>query len=96
MVLRVKDEFDAIRPFAVVAIKFELEGLAKLLGANPCAFTGGAGAIWIRAKEQAGTARLTATHSRLGTQHLKFEFASRSLTPVQNRKPGKYKMIFIS
>jgi beta-galactosidase len=66
VVLRVTHEFDAIRPFAVVAIKFELEGLAKLIGANPCALAGGAWAIWIRAKEQAGTARLMATHPRLG------------------------------
>jgi hypothetical protein len=28
VVLRVTDEIDAIPPFAIVAIKFELEGLA--------------------------------------------------------------------
>jgi beta-galactosidase len=34
---------------------------------------GGTGAIWIRAKEQAGTARLTAKHPVLGAQQLSFE-----------------------
>jgi beta-galactosidase len=66
MVLRVTDEFDAIRPCAIVTFKLELEDLANLIGANPCALTGGTRAMWIRAKEQAGTARLTATHPRLG------------------------------
>lgn len=62
MVLRVKEEFDAIRPFAIVAVKFELEGLAKLVRDNPFARTEGTAATWIRAKEQAGKARLTETH----------------------------------
>ncbi len=76
VVFRVTDEFGAIRPFANDSIKFELEGPAELIGDNPFALIGGTGAIWIRAKEQAGTARLTATHPTLGTQHLTFEFAS--------------------
>jgi len=52
-------KFDAIRPFANDAIKFELEGPAEIIGDNPFALVGGTGAIWIRAKEQTGTARLT-------------------------------------
>ena len=55
VVLRVTDEFDAIRPFANDAVKFELEGPAELIGDNPFALIGGTGAVWIRAKEQAGT-----------------------------------------
>ena len=35
VVLRVTDEFDAIRPFANDAIKFELEGPAEIIGDNP-------------------------------------------------------------
>ena len=62
MVLRVKDEFDAIRPFAIVAVKSELEGLAKLVRDNPFARTEGTAANWIRAKEQAGTVQLRETH----------------------------------
>ena len=76
VVLRVTDEFDAIRPFANDAIKFELEGPAELIGDNPFALIGGTGAVWIRAKEQAGTVRLTATHPVLGKQQVEFEIAA--------------------
>ncbi len=72
VVLRVTDEFDAIRPFANDAIKFELEGPAELIGDNPFSLIGGTGAVWIRAKEQTGTVRLTATHPVLGKQQVEF------------------------
>src|SRR5215472_12507028 len=62
VVLRVTDEFGAIRPFANDAVQLELEGPAVLIGDNPFALGGGTGAVWIRAKEQTGTARLTAKH----------------------------------
>jgi beta-galactosidase len=75
VVLRVTDEFGAIRPFANNAIKFELEGPAEIIGDNPFALIGGTGAIWIRAKEQPGTVVLTATHPQLGAQQLRFEIA---------------------
>ena len=76
VVLRVTDEFDAIRPFANDAINFELEGPAEIIGDNPFAVVGGTGAIWIRAKEQAGTVRLTATHPVLGKQQVEFEITA--------------------
>jgi beta-galactosidase len=76
VVLRVTDEFDAIRPFANDAIKFELEGPAELIGDNPFALIGGTGAVWVRAKEQAGTVRLTATHPMLGKQMVEFQIAA--------------------
>jgi beta-galactosidase len=70
VVLRVTDEFDNIRPFANDAIKLELEGPGEIIGDNPFALIGGTGAVWIRAKEQAGTVRLTATHPVLGKQQV--------------------------
>ena len=76
VVLRVTDEFDAIRPFANDPIEFDLEGPAELIGDNPFALIGGTGAVWIRAKEQAGTVRLTATHPVLGKQQVEFEIAA--------------------
>ncbi len=76
VVLRVTDEFGAIRPFANDAIQFELEGPAELIGDNPFALVGGTGAIWIRAREQAGTVRLTGTHPVLGKQQAEFEIAA--------------------
>ncbi len=76
VVLRVTDEYGAIRPFANDAIKLELEGPAEIIGDNPFALVGGTGAIWIRAKEQAGTVQLTATHPVLGVQKIQFELVS--------------------
>ncbi len=81
VVLRVTDEFDAIRPFANDAIKFQLEGPAEIIGDNPFALVGGTGAVWIRSKEQAGTVRLTATHPVLGKQQIAFEV---SQAPVES------------
>jgi beta-galactosidase len=75
VVLAVTDEFGAIRPFAADAIEFELQGPAVILGDNPFALVGGTGAIWIRAKEQAGTVRLRARHPVLGTQEIRFTIA---------------------
>ena len=76
VVLRVTDEFGAIRPFANDAVKFQLEGPAELIGDNPFGLIGGTGAVWIRTKEEAGTVTLTATHPVLGTQKLTFEIAA--------------------
>jgi beta-galactosidase len=78
VVLRVTDEFGAIRPFANDAIKFTLDGPAEIIGDNPFALIGGTGAIWIRAKEQPGTAKLTATHPYLSAQQLQFEIVAAS------------------
>jgi len=76
VVLRVTDEFDAIRPFASDAIRFELTGPATLIGDNPFALIGGTGAIWIRAGEQAGKVSLTAHHPYLGVQQIELEIAA--------------------
>src|SRR5882757_5486613 len=76
VVLRVTDEFGAIRPFANDAIKFGLEGPAELIGDNPFSLIGGTGAVWVRAKEQAGTVRLTATHPMLGKQQVEFSISA--------------------
>ena len=70
VVFRVTDAYDAILPFADGAIRFELDGPAEIIGDNPFALVGGTGAIWIRAREQAGVARLTAHHPRLGSQQV--------------------------
>ena len=77
VVLRVEDEDGNIRPFAADAITFAVDGPAELIGDNPFGLIGGTGAIWIRAKETAGTATLRAIHPVLGTQELRF-----TLTPA--------------
>jgi beta-galactosidase len=75
VVMRVTDEFDAIRPFANDSITLTIEGPAEIIGENPFSLVGGAGAVWIRVKEQAGTVRLTATHPRLGPKELQFQIS---------------------
>ena len=72
VVLRVTDEFGAIRPFADAAIRFELQGPAEIIGDNPFSLVGGTGAIWIRTQQQPGTVVLTATHPTLGAQRVEF------------------------
>ncbi|GAA0570516.1 glycoside hydrolase family 2 protein [Rhizomicrobium electricum] len=68
VVLKVTDEFGNVRPFANDPIVLKLDGPADLIGDNPFALFGGVGAVWIRARETAGTVTLTATHPRLGTK----------------------------
>jgi beta-galactosidase len=68
VVLRVTDEFGATRTYSNDPITFTLSGPAEIIGDNLFALIGGTGAIWIRAKEQAGTVRLTAKHPRLEAQ----------------------------
>ncbi|KAA6461194.1 glycoside hydrolase family 2 protein [Acidobacteria bacterium AB60] len=68
VVVRVTDEFGAIRPFANDAIAFRLEGPGRLIGDNPFSLVGGVCAVWVRAGLTPGTVRLTAKHPRLGSQ----------------------------
>jgi beta-galactosidase len=68
VVLRVTDEFGALRTYADDPMVLTLEGPAELIGDNPFGLIGGTGALWVRAKEQAGKVRLTAKHPRLGSQ----------------------------
>ena len=72
VVFRVTDEFGAVRTYANDPIVLKLEGPADLIGDNPFALIGGTGAVWVRAKEETGTVRLTATHPRLGSQSVEF------------------------
>ncbi len=82
VVLRVTDEFGAVRTYANDPIEFTLEGPAELIGDNPFALIGGTGAVWIRAKEQAGTVKLTAKHPRLGSQTVEFSLTAGPSEPV--------------
>ena len=75
MVMRVTDEFGAIRPFANDSIRLEINGPAEIIGDNPFSLVGGTGAIWVRATEQPGVVRLIATHPRLGPQQLELQIS---------------------
>ena len=76
VVLAVTDEYGAICPFSCDAITLEVDGPADIIGDNPFALVGGTGAIWIRAREQAGTVRLRAIHPFLGKQEIHFSLAA--------------------
>ena len=76
VVLSVTDEYGAICPFASDAIKFEIDGPAQIIGDNPFALVGGTGAIWIRAKEQAGEVHLRGHHPTLGKQEIRFSISA--------------------
>ncbi len=72
VVLRVTDEFGAIRPYANDPIALTIEGPGKLIGDNPFSLIGGTGAVWVRAGEEPGVVRLRAKHPRLGEQAVEF------------------------
>ncbi|HEV2710352.1 MAG TPA: glycoside hydrolase family 2 TIM barrel-domain containing protein [Edaphobacter sp.] len=76
VVLRVTDEFGAVRTYADDPIVFTLEGPAELIGDNPFSLIGGTGAVWVRAKEQAGIVRLRAKHPRLGSKTVEFSLTA--------------------
>ncbi len=78
VVLRVTDEFGAIRTYANDPIALSLEGPGKLIGDNPFSLVGGTGAVWLRAGEEPGLLRLTAKHPRLGMQVVEVRLTSAS------------------
>jgi beta-galactosidase len=83
IVLKVTDEYGAVRPFANAAISLSLQGPAEIIGENPFALFGGVGAIWIKTKESPGVARLTATHPILGSKTIQITVLSPN-TWIQN------------
>jgi beta-galactosidase len=70
VVLKVTDEYGAVRPFASAAIALTLEGPGEIIGENPFALFGGVGAVWIKTKQASGTIRLKAKHPTLGTKRI--------------------------
>ena len=68
VVLAATDRFGNLRPFASGAIQLSVTGPGEIVGENPFSLSGGAGAVWVKAKEAAGTIRLEAHHQYLGRQ----------------------------
>jgi beta-galactosidase len=66
IVLRVTDEYGAVRPLANAAIELTIDGPGEIIGENPFSLFGGVGAVWLKTKEAAGLIRLTAKHPTLG------------------------------
>ena len=67
VVLELTNEHGGPRPFSSAAIALKIEGPGEIIGENPLALSGGAGAVWVRSRQGAGAIRLHATHPRLGT-----------------------------
>jgi beta-galactosidase len=68
VVLKVTDEYGAVRPLANAAIVLSVSGPGEIIGDNPFSLFGGVGAVWIKTKEGAGVIRLTAKHPVLGVK----------------------------
>jgi beta-galactosidase len=73
IVMRVADEFGNLQRYSTAAITLSLEGPAEIVGDNPFSLSGGGGAIWIRAKQEPGTAVLKVTHPVLGTKQIQIQ-----------------------
>jgi beta-galactosidase len=73
VVMLVTDEFGNIRPLATATIALSVTGPGEIIGENPFALAGGAGAVWIKAAESAGTVRFTARHPYLGERAIEIE-----------------------
>jgi beta-galactosidase len=73
VVLAVTDSGGNLRPFATGAISLSLTGPGEIVGENPFSLSGGAGAVWVKAKEAAGTIRLEARHQYLGKQTVEIQ-----------------------
>ena len=83
VVLRVTDEYGAVRPLANAAIKLSLEGPGEIVGENPFSLFGGVGAVWVKTKEAAGVIRLTATHPTLGSKTIQFRVQAAARLSVE-------------
>ncbi len=73
LVLAVTDSGGNLRPFATGAIQLSLTGPGEIVGENPFSLSGGAGAVWVKAKEGAGTIRLEARHQYLGKRTVEIQ-----------------------
>lgn len=68
LVMKVTDEYGAVRPFANAAIILSLTGPGEIIGENPFSLSGGVGAVWIKTKQAAGVIKVTARHQELGSK----------------------------
>ena len=65
LVLRITDRFGNRLPYDTTVVTFEVEGPARLIGANPLALIGGQAAVYVGQTETPGTVTVTARAPRL-------------------------------
>ncbi|HET8783952.1 MAG TPA: glycoside hydrolase family 2 TIM barrel-domain containing protein, partial [Pyrinomonadaceae bacterium] len=82
VVMRVTDEYGAVRPLANAAIVLSIDGPGEIVGDNPFSLFGGVGAVWIKSKEAAGLVRLTAKHPTLGSKTIQLRVKAHAPSPL--------------
>jgi beta-galactosidase len=82
VVLRLTDEYGNSRPMSSGAVQLTIAGPGEIVGPNPFALSGGAGAIWVKAREGAGTIRLDAVVAGLKPQHLEITVHPAEREPI--------------
>lgn len=70
VVLKVTDEFGNLLRYSTAAITLAIDGPVEIIGDNPFSLMGGCGAVWVRAGQRPGVARLKAAHPALGTREV--------------------------
>jgi beta-galactosidase len=70
VVLKVTDEYGAIRPLANAAVALSITGPGEIIGENPFSLFGGVGAVWIKTKQALERSVVTARHPVLGEKTL--------------------------
>jgi beta-galactosidase len=82
VVLRVTDQYGAVRPLANAAIVLSIVGPGEIIGENPFSLFGGGGAVWIRTKESPGVIRLSAKHPTLGAKTVEIKVRAPQQRPL--------------
>lgn len=75
IVVQVTDEYGATRPLCNDAVEIKVEGPATLVGNRLVGLAAGRTAFWIRAQQQEGTVRVSATHPQFGTKTVAIEIS---------------------
>lgn len=82
VVLRMTDEYGNSRPMSTGAVQLTIAGPGEIVGPNPFALSGGAGAIWVKSREGAGVIRLDAVLGGLKPQRIEITVHPAEREPV--------------
>ena len=73
IVLRAKDEFGNILPFASDAMNIKVDGPAEIIGPKCIALMGGVYAFWVKSKGHSGTAIISVESQKYGNNSLELD-----------------------
>jgi beta-galactosidase len=80
VLLRVADEYGNTQQFASGVVTLTIDGPGEIIGENPYGLMGGAGAVWIKTRAEAGVIHLTAQHQYLPEKKISINV---SATPAE-------------